>query len=89
MNPLRADLAGLPPMLVQGGTGDVIVGDAQRLAAHARQHGVDVRLELYPVATHDFQVFWSFLPEAADALKQAGRFARDVLASPQARSATP
>ncbi|HEX6425911.1 MAG TPA: alpha/beta hydrolase fold domain-containing protein [Acidimicrobiales bacterium] len=89
VNPLRADLSGLPPMLVQGGTGDVIVGDAQRLAARARQHGVDVRLELYPVATHDFQVFWSFLPEAADALKQAGRFARNVLASPRARSASP
>jgi hypothetical protein len=28
--------------------------------------------------THDFQVFWSFLPEAADALQQAGAFARDI-----------
>ena len=81
VSPLRADLSGLPPMLVQGGTGDVIVEDAHRLAARARRHGVDVRLELYPVPTHDFQVFWSFLPEAADALKQAGRFARDVLTS--------
>ena len=81
VSPLRADLSGLPPMLVQGGTGDVIVEDAHRPAARARQHGVDVRLELYPVPTHDFQVFWSFLPEAADALKQAGRFARDVLTS--------
>jgi hypothetical protein len=26
------------------------------------------------VATHDFHVFWSFLPEAADALERAGRF---------------
>jgi acetyl esterase/lipase len=75
-------------MLVQGGTGDVIVEDAHRLAAHARQHGVDVRLELYPVATHDFQVFWSFLPEAADALKQAGRFARDVMTSRRAHRAS-
>jgi len=88
VSPLRADLTGLPPMLVQGGTGDVIVEDAHRLAAHARQHGVDVRLELYPVATHDFQVFWSFLPEAADALKQAGRFARDVMTSRRAHRAS-
>ncbi|HET6954544.1 MAG TPA: alpha/beta hydrolase fold domain-containing protein [Acidimicrobiales bacterium] len=78
VSPLVADLTGLPPMLIQGGTGDIIVSDARRLAARAREHGVDVRLELYPADTHDFQVFWSFLPEAADALRQAGNFARDV-----------
>jgi monoterpene epsilon-lactone hydrolase len=74
--PLNADLSGLPPMLIQAGTGDVFVDDAHRLAEHARTHGVDVQFELYPVPTHDFQIFWSFLPEAADALHQAGRFAR-------------
>jgi len=66
LDPLGADLTGLPPMLIQGGTGDVIVEDAHRLAEHARRHGVDARLELYPVDTHDFQIFWSFLPEAAE-----------------------
>ena len=75
LDPLGADLTGLPPMLIQGGTGDVIVEDAHRLAEHARRHGVDVRLELYPVDTHDFQVFWSFLPEAAEAVQQAGHYA--------------
>ena len=72
------DLTGLPPMLIQGGVGDAMVEDAQRLAEHARSQGVDTRLELYPVTTHDFQVFCSFLPEAADALQRAGTFARDV-----------
>ena len=78
LDPLGADLTGLPPMLIQGGTGDVIVEDAHRLAEHARRHGVDVRLELYPVDTHDFQIFWSFLPEAAEAVQQAGHFAAAV-----------
>ena len=78
VSPLLGDLTGLPPMLIQGGIGDVMVEDAQRLAERARSHGVDTRLELYPVATHDFHVFWSFLPEAADAVQQAGSFARDV-----------
>ena len=36
--------------------------------------GVDVRLELYPVQAHAFQLFWSFLPEAADAFEAAGEF---------------
>jgi epsilon-lactone hydrolase len=87
VNPLYADLTGLPPLLVQGGTGDLVVVDAHRLAARAGEHGVDVRLELYPADTHDFQVFWTFLPEAADALKQAGRFAREV-AAPEAHRAS-
>ena len=34
--------------------------------------------ELYPVATHDFHIFWSFLPEAADAVEAAARFIREV-----------
>ena len=55
------------------------------MAEHARGHGVDVQFELYPVTTHDFHVFWSFLPEAADALEQAGGFVRRVHAGPPAR----
>jgi monoterpene epsilon-lactone hydrolase len=80
LSPLKADLTGLPPILIQGGTSDVIVVDAHRLAEHAGECGVDVRLELYPVPPHDFDIFWSFLPEAADAVHEAGRFARQVRA---------
>jgi epsilon-lactone hydrolase len=78
VNALRADLRGFPPMLVQAATGDVLGQDAHLLVEHAQQHGVDVQFELYPVATHDFHIFWSFLPEAADALEQAGRFVRRI-----------
>ncbi len=80
VSPLTADLSGLPPLLIQAATGDDRVADAHALTARAREHGVDVRLELYPVATHVFQTFWSFLPEAAQALESAGRFAREVRA---------
>jgi hypothetical protein len=34
-------------------------------------------VKLYPVNAHDFQSFWSFLPEATDALRRAGQFIRD------------
>jgi epsilon-lactone hydrolase len=83
VNALRADLTGQPPMLIQAGTGDLLGKDAHRLAEHARGCGVDVAFELYSAATHDFQVFWSFLPEASDALEQAGAFVRRI----QARAA--
>jgi epsilon-lactone hydrolase len=85
VDPLAADVAGLPPMLVQAATGDARVADAELLAARAEAQGVDVRLELYPVEAHAFQLFWSFLPEAADAFEAAGEFIRVVAAT----SATP
>jgi monoterpene epsilon-lactone hydrolase len=78
LSPLKADLSGLPPMLIQAATGDPQREEAHRLAERARAHGVDAHLELYPVDTHNFQMFWSFLPEAIEGLSQAGRFAREV-----------
>jgi acetyl esterase/lipase len=80
VSPLLAELGGLPPMLIQAATGDQYCAEAQALAARAVEHGVDARLELYPVATHVFQIFWTFLPEATEALESAGRFAREVRA---------
>jgi monoterpene epsilon-lactone hydrolase len=62
VDPLRADLSGLPPMLIQAATGDARLVDAKGLAARAQEHGVDARLELFPVQAHAFQLFWSFLP---------------------------
>jgi epsilon-lactone hydrolase len=78
VSPLTADLGGLPPLLIQVATGDEWAESGQALAARAGEHGVDARLELYPVATHVFHLFWSFLPEATEALESAGRFAHEV-----------
>jgi acetyl esterase/lipase len=74
VSPLTADLSGLPPILVQTATGDPLTADAHRIVERACGFGVDARLEIYPAATHVFQYFWSFLPEAADALDHAGAF---------------
>ncbi len=82
VDPLHADLGGLPPMLVQAATGDARLVDAKALAAHAQARGVDARLELYPVQAHAFQLFWSFLPEAADAMEAAGAFIREAATEP-------
>jgi epsilon-lactone hydrolase len=79
--PLDADLSGLPPLLVQAGTGDTVVAEARALADRARDDGVDVTLQLYPADTHVFHVFWSFLPEAGQALTAAGAFVRRLAPS--------
>lgn len=82
VDPLRADLSSLPPMLIQAATGDARLVDAKALAARAEDHGVETRLELFPVQAHAFQYFWSFLPEAADAMEAAGAFIQEVVAEP-------
>jgi monoterpene epsilon-lactone hydrolase len=78
VSPLLADLSGLPPIMIQVATGDDFRPEAQALAERAQEHGVELRLELYPVAVHVFHFFWTFLPEAAIALESAGDFARDM-----------
>jgi acetyl esterase/lipase len=78
LSPLLGDLTGLPPLLIQYASDDRARPEAEALARHA---GVDVRLERYAADTHVFQMFWSFLPEAADAVGQAGGF----LAGPRPR----
>jgi epsilon-lactone hydrolase len=88
VSPLTADLAGLPPLLIQAATGDQRLDDANALADRAREHGVDARLDLYSVDAHVFQLFFSFLPEAAEALQKAGRFVREVTPSAQLPAAT-
>jgi len=90
VSPLTADLTGLPPLLIQAATGDQLLGNANALTDRARDHGVDARLDLYSVDAHVFQLFWSFLPEAAEALQKAGEFAdeitRDAVTDPRARA---
>ena len=83
VDPVRADLGGLPPMLIQAATGDARLVDAKELAAHAQHQGVDARLELFPVEAHAFQLFWSFLPEAADAMEAAGTYIRRTATEPE------
>jgi acetyl esterase/lipase len=84
--PLNADLTGLPPMLVQAATGDPVLGDATSLVDRAVEAGVDARFELFAVDTHDFHIFWSFLPEAASAMRQAGHFIRQARPGPASAS---
>ena len=76
-NPLCGDLTGLPPILIQAASGDPFIRGAHELTERARRYGVPTTVEQYPVNAHDFQSFWSFLPEATDVLRQAAQFIRD------------
>lgn len=74
VSPLYADLSGLPPLLVHVGEAEVLLDDAVRLADRARAAGVSVELEVWPEAFHVFQMLAGLLPEADEAVAQAGEW---------------
>jgi monoterpene epsilon-lactone hydrolase len=74
-SPLFAALAGLPPLLVQAGTADLLLSDSERLATAAAAAGVDVTLEIGEGLPHVYQLMLG-TPEAAEATDQIGKFLR-------------
>ncbi|WP_371476493.1 alpha/beta hydrolase [Kitasatospora sp. NBC_00315] len=78
-SPLFADLSGLPPLLIQAGSHEVLLDDALRLAAKAASDNVDVSLDVVAGAPHVFQAFAAVLDEAAAALDRAAAFLRTRL----------
>jgi acetyl esterase/lipase len=78
-SPVFADLSGLPPLLIQAGSHEVLLDDALRLAAKAASDNVDVSLDVVAGAPHVFQAFAAVLDEAAAALDRAAAFLRTRL----------
>lgn len=72
--PLHADLAGLPPLLVQVGTAETLLDDSTRLAGRARAAGVEVELEVWDDMIHVWHAFAGLLPEADQAIARIGEF---------------
>ena len=74
ISPIFADLSGLPPLIIQGGTHEVLLDDAVRLARQAATADVEVTLDITPGVPHVFQAYYPILDEAAAALDRAGQF---------------
>jgi epsilon-lactone hydrolase len=72
ISPIFADLSGLPPLIIQAGTHEVLLDDAIRLARQAATADVDVTLDITPGVPHVFQTYYAILDEAAAALDRAG-----------------
>jgi epsilon-lactone hydrolase len=78
ISPLRADLDGLPPLLIQAGTDELLAPDAEDLAIGAVAAGVDVTYTRWPRMWHDFALQAGQLAAADSAVEQAAWFARAV-----------
>ncbi|TDW14211.1 alpha/beta hydrolase [Kribbella kalugense] len=79
VNPSYGDLTGLGPIYIQVGGDEVLLDDAQLLAAAAEKAGVEVRLDVFPEMQHTFQMAAGRAPEADDAIERMARWARPVL----------
>jgi acetyl esterase/lipase len=73
ISPLFADLSGLPPLIIQAGSHEVLLDDALRLAREAATADVEVTLDITPGVPHVFQAYHAILDEATAALDRAGR----------------
>jgi acetyl esterase/lipase len=87
ISPIFADLSGLPPLIIQAGTHEVLLDDAVRLARQAAAADVEVTLDITPGVPHVFQAYYSILDEAAAALDRAGQFLSAHLAVAALRAA--
>lgn len=80
-SPLYADLAGLPPMLIQASTQEVLLDDARRLAERARAAGGIVTLREWDDLVHVWQMWTPFMPEARAAIAEAATWIRERVPS--------
>ncbi|MFX1317196.1 MAG: alpha/beta hydrolase [Promethearchaeota archaeon] len=79
ISPIFGDFKGLPPLLIQTGTSEVLYDDAILLAECAKAAGVDLTLDVWEDMIHGFQIFPAFAPESREALKKIGEFVNKYL----------
>ncbi|EKF75181.1 alpha/beta hydrolase [Alcanivorax hongdengensis A-11-3] len=79
LSPAFADLTGLPPLMIQVGSTEVLYSDAVRVAEQARKAGVPCQLQVWEDMMHVFHALAAWLPEASLALREIGSFVNEIL----------
>jgi epsilon-lactone hydrolase len=75
-SPIFGDLHGLPPLLIQTSTTELLFDEAVHLHEKAKKSGVDSTLHAYPGLPHVWQIFSGLIPEANAALREIAGFVR-------------
>lgn len=73
-SPVFADLAGLPPLLIQVGTEEALYDDAIALSRVAHEAGVDATLEVWEGMMHVWHLMAKLIPEGKQAIQAIGAF---------------
>jgi epsilon-lactone hydrolase len=80
-SPIRADLTGLPPTLIQVGTEEVLLSDSLDFAYRAALAGLDLKLHVWPEMPHDWPLFHPFIRAGLAAIEEAGQWMRRRIAA--------
>ena len=73
-SPLFADLRGIPPLLIQVGSDEVLLDDAVGLDGRARAAGGESTLEVWEDMIHVWHMFFQMLQEGRDAIARIGEY---------------
>jgi len=73
-SPLYGELDGLPPLLIQVGSAEVLLDDSRLFAERAKAAGTEVTYEPWQDMIHGWHGFANVLPEAREAIDSIGRF---------------
>ncbi len=74
-----ADLAGLPPMLIQVGSDEILLDDARTLYEQAMKARVDVSFNVFQGGWHVFQLQAGIIDMANEALNEISIFTENVM----------
>ncbi|MFX0000944.1 MAG: alpha/beta hydrolase [Candidatus Hodarchaeota archaeon] len=77
VSPLYADLEGLPPILIQVSTSEMLFDDSRRFFERAKEAGVDITMETWDNTLHVFQQTPE-LPETQEAMEKIKEFAEKL-----------
>lgn len=72
---LFAELRGLPPLLIQVGTAEMLLDQATDFAARAREQSVEVHFSPYTDQVHNWHLFAGVFPESRRAIDELAAFA--------------
>lgn len=74
VSPIHMDVSQLPPILIQVATHEVFRADSYRLAERCKAQQIDCHLSVWPYLWHAFGLFAPWLPEANQAIHEAGEW---------------
>ncbi len=77
VSPVLGDFSGLPPLLFQVGSKEILLDDSQRCAERARAAGVRAEVEVWDRVPHGWQAL-SFAPESGRAIDRLADFIREI-----------
>ncbi|MGI9238050.1 MAG: alpha/beta hydrolase [Woeseiaceae bacterium] len=84
ISPVFANVAGLPPTLIQVGDDEILLSDSTRFADKMKIAGLEVEIEIWPDMWHVFQLFIGKMPESRRAIKRIGEYLKGRIQASEA-----